>query len=481
MPTPDETAEGAAFTSGEVATLAGNSAALLFVRRIFLQAVSVLSTAFVAREIGVGNFGELASAQGLLGLFQALVDFGFSLVVARELARHRRPGHWLGAALVSEGVLGITFSAILGGIALVSGITSVRGTILLVLVPSLAVAGISPMRQVFLVTYRVRDLAKIDVTTNLSQSLLTILIVLAGGGVVAVAVIFTVTSVLNTVWVSQSARRFTELRRPDRSDVRALLHAALPIGLVSFMASVYFTIDLVILPYLVRSHAVGDYAAAIKILNLLATVPGLVMTAALPGMASLRHTREGLGELAARIAHWLAAFALPGCVGAIVFAPTIVKLCFGSQYDASVPLLRVLSIAAALTALSALLGTLLTSQAVWRIQLIQNSIAMTVNIGGNVLFAPRFGPIASAWLTVLTEIIVDTGSLIALRSRITLKPAMVSVVRPAIACAVLPVFAFALGRWPYLALPVAGLGYLVALILLGAWPTELSFKRLRVD
>jgi O-antigen/teichoic acid export membrane protein len=467
--------------SSEVARLAGNSAALLFLRRVLLQGASAISTAFVARQVGVADFGQLASALGLLGLFQALVDFGFSLVVARELGHRERPGHWLGAGLVSEGVLGALFAALLGCIALASGITSVRGTILLVLLPALAVSGLGPMRQVFLVNYRVRDLAKIDVTTSLSQSLLTIVAAIAGAGVVAVAAIFTVTSVINTLWVSRSARSLMELRRPNWTDLHALLRAALPLGLVSFMASMYFTIDLVILPYLVGTRAVGHYAAAVKFLSILATVPGLVMTAALPGMASLRHTREGLGELAARVAHWLAAFALPACVGAIVFAPTIVSLFFGANYQASVPLMRILSVAAALTALSALLGTLLMSQAIWRIQLVQNSIAMAVNIGGNVLLAPRFGPAASAWLTVITEVIVDTGSLAVLRKRVNLKPAFASTVRPAIACAVLPCAGLVLGRWPYLAIPIAGVGYLFALILLHAWPSELRFGRFRVN
>ncbi len=476
--TGDRTPAAATVTSQEpvqpsdVARLAGGSAALLLIRRVVITGVGALTTAIVARRLGIVRFGELASAQGLLALLQTIVDFGFSLVVARELARNARRGALLGAAMLAEGFFGVVSMAAMAGVGLATG-GGERGTIILILAPSLGIAALAPMRQVFLVSYRIRDLAKIDLATNLLQSALTVAAAFAGAGVFAVAAVFTAGQVVNPLLLARAARRRTTVRAPSRTEVRGMLRAALPLGLASILATVYFTIDLVILPWLVSRHAVGEYAAAVKFLNLLSTVPVLVMTAVLPAMSSLRDERAQLSLLAARVTHWLAVLALPACVGAIVFARTIVILFFGHAYSGSAPLLRVLAIAGALTVVSNVLGTLLTSQAVVRPQLIQNALAMTVNIGGNLALAPRFGPMASAWLSVLTEVIVDLGSLVALRGRVDLRPALAAAGRPALASGVLAAIGLGLGHWQAAAVPAAVGGFLITVLLLRAWPAEL--------
>ena len=461
-------------TVRDLARVIGGSAAILVVRRIAITLAGALTTAVIARRLGTVHFGELASAQGLLFLFQTIVDFGFSLVVARELARSAKGGVLLGAAMFVEGVLGIVLMVAMCVIAFASGIDTDRGIVLLILAPSLGISALAPMRQVFLVSFRIRELARIDLSTNLIQSIVMIGVAFSGAGLFAIAAVFAAGQVINPILVAAAARRRLAPRSPRRHDMSRLVRDALPLGLASIIATVYFTIDLAILPWLVSRHAVGEYAAAVKVLNLLAVVPVLVMTAVLPGMSRLHENREHLGELAARVTHWLAVFALPACVAAVVFASTIVTVLFGDGYAGSAALLRVLALAAALTVLSNILGTLLTSQRVVRAQLIQNSVAMVVNVGGNVALAPRYGPMASAWLTVATELIVDGGSLLALRGRVNLWPAAATAVRPAIACAAFASVGLGLGAWPAVAVPLASAVYIAAIVALRAWPSELQ-------
>ncbi len=256
--------------------------------------------------------------------------------------------------------------------------------------------------------------------------------------------------------------------------MRGFLRAALPLGLASFLSSVYFTVDLVLLGWLVSRPALGEYAAAVKVLNLLVQIPGFVMNAVLPGLSRLRDDREALSELAARVWHWLMTLGLPACVAGAVFAPTIINVAFGGRYAGAVPMFQVLSAAAALALVSNVLGVLLNSVGIARAQVLQNSVAMVFNVVGNILLAPRFGPIASAWLTVATELIVDVGSILALRGRVDPRRAFAVSTKPLLACAVLAAIGVALGATPELAIPVALAAFVLVLVLLGGWPAELS-------
>jgi O-antigen/teichoic acid export membrane protein len=474
--TPDPGAAGRAPDgSGSIAALAASSALLLLTRRVLIVAVSAVSTVFVARRIGVGGFGTFASAQALRGLLAGIADFGFSIVLSREMASDP-PGRGkvMGVSLRVATVSGILSALILVVIGLASGPTSRYAVVLYILAPTLVVTGVSTFRQIYLVMYRVRDLAYIDIATNLAQSALIIAVALAGFGLYGVVIVTTVTGVLNSLLVGYFGRRLVRCEHPSYAAVTSFLKAAFPIGLASFFASIYFTIDLVLLAWLVSKPQVGQYAAALKFLNLLVTIPGFVVVAVMPGLSSLHADRAGLSELAARIWHWLVAFGLPTCVAAGVFASPLIHLAFGPRYDPAIGMFRILAAAAAATLFSNVLGVLLNSLSIGRWQVVQNSIAIVFNVVGNLILAPRYGPLASAWLTLGTELIVDTGALLALRGRLDFRPALAVTLRPLIACALLAAVGLALEAEPAIAAPAAIGTYVAALISMRAWPQEFA-------
>jgi PST family polysaccharide transporter len=470
-----ESAGGQAAPSRTVAQLAATSAMLLLGRRVLIVIVGAASTAVVAREIGRANFGVLASAQGLILLLEGLADFGYSLVLARELASS--PGdrrRTMGASVVAATGSGALTVVALIAIVLAAGASSQRGTVLLILMPPLALAGVGMFRQSFLVLYRARRLGVIDVSTNVVQSIATIIVAEAGGGLYGVAIVVSCSAVANALLVGWLGRRLVAASSPTANDIRQFLQSALPLGLASFLASVYFTIDLVLLAWLVSKPQVGEYAVAVKFLGLLVQIPGFVLAGVFPGLASLRTDLAALSELAARVWHWLLAFGLPACVGAAIFAAPLIHLMVGPGYSASITMFRVLSLAAALTLVSNVFGIVLNSLGLARPQLIQNAVAMTFNIVANVLLAPVYGPLASAWLTVVTELIVVCGSLLALRGLLDPRPLLAVSVRPLAACVALAAAGLLLRDTPVIGLPVAAASFLLALAFLRAWPVEMA-------
>jgi O-antigen/teichoic acid export membrane protein len=313
---------------------------------------------------------------------------------------------------------------------------------------------------------------------NALQLVAIVLIAALGGGAVGVAIAVSVCAIANDSWTAIAALSLVDSGRAERADRMALLRCALPLGVVSVMSSAYFTLDLILLGWLVSSSQLGPYAAAIKVLSLLIVVPGMLMGAALPGVASSVSDPQALRALAIRLLHWLAAVGLPACVGAAIFAGPLVRLAFGPGYGAAIPLVRILSAAAAIALLSNLLGTLLVARSVVRPMLVQNAAAIAFNVVGNVVLAPRYGVTASAWLTVATEVLVCGGALYVLRGSLGLGSVVGAGLRPAVAVAGLAATGLALSSWPTLGVPAAIGVFLLLLGTLGAWPAELQpFRR----
>jgi O-antigen/teichoic acid export membrane protein len=238
------------------------------------------------------------------------------------------------------------------------------------------------------------------------------------------------------------------------------------------MSQVYVTIDLVILGWLVSGASLGDYAAATKLLAILASVTGLVVNAALPAFASRASQRDELAALMARVWHWLMVTACPAFMCTAIFAPLAVRIGVGSAYDGASPLLRILCLAGVLGVLSNFVGTLMIATNTIRTLFIQNFIAIVLNVSANVLLVPHFGVAAAAWITVATEALVCAGAVAVLARRISFRRCLDVSVKPSIALVLAAAVGVAAADIPLAGVALTVLVYVFAISILRAWPPE---------
>ena len=94
--------------------------------------------------------------------------------------------------------------------AVVAGLAATRMQVLLVLLPGIALFGLTGIRQVFYAGYQTARLGRIDIATNVVQLVVVSAVALSGGGPVAVATALSAMIVVNIVFV---AVRRAEARR----------------------------------------------------------------------------------------------------------------------------------------------------------------------------------------------------------------------------------------------------------------------------
>jgi O-antigen/teichoic acid export membrane protein len=458
------------------------SAANFAGRRIALLVISALGTTLVTRLLGPTDYGQYAGAVATWTLLSAAADFGFSLVLARDLAPDHAPrSALLRAAYDIGGLWSVALTLVMVGLAVAAGLDTPRGQTLLVLAPSVLSLGLTAGRQVFVALYRTRELVLIDLGLVALQVAAQVAVAALGGGPVEVAAVVSVGTTLNAIAVGVLAHRIVGRAPGDARQRRSLVRRALPLGLMAIMTKVYLMIDLVILGWLVTGPRLGDYAAAAKMLTLVASVPALITNAALPGLSVAAGDRAELAALARRLWEWMLVVALPVLIMTTLFAPLVIEVTVGPEFDGAVDLLRILSLAGVIGVASNLVGTILVAKSIVRPLVIQNAVAITLNVVANLVLVPRHGVAAAAWITVATELVVCTGGILVLRRHLDLLPWLTAAARPVAAAAM----ACAAG------LPLMGIqpvGAAVALAVfclvtskLGAWPPEFRLRRRRTS
>jgi O-antigen/teichoic acid export membrane protein len=435
------------------------SASNLAVLRFVLMAQSAVTAAAITRLLGPSTYGVYGAAIATWALLGAAADFGFTLALSRDLPRHPRSHR---AMLRTAYEVGLAWSLVLtlamAALAVAADVSSARGLALLVLAPSLLTSGLSLSRAFFIATFRTREVVLIDIAVGAVQSAAMIAVAALNHGAAGVAAVVSATTAINTVLVWWLSTRLVGPRTDAVYDRMRFVRRAAPLGVLAVMTKVYLLIDVVLVGWYVSGAPVGEYAASARLLTLFTGLAGVVTTAALPAFSAQRDDRRQLEEVVARVWHWLVVSALP-------------------DYDGAVTLVRILSIAGVLTIVNNVLGVLMIAIDATRTLFIQNTVAIVVNVMGNVLLLPRYGVPAAAWLTVGTEVLITVGAVMAVRGRVGLRGPVAATLRPAAAIAVAAAVGLALARWQLAAALVASLTFVGVLTALRGWPDE--FRRLR--
>ncbi|GAA3248363.1 polysaccharide biosynthesis C-terminal domain-containing protein [Dactylosporangium siamense] len=469
--------------STQAASKLARSAAVLVGRKIAVSAMSATASVIVVRSLLPEQFGQYAAGLAAFYVLLALTDFGLGEVLGRSLGR-RPEGAQHRIRVVLRVHLTWSATVALGGLAfaVLVGIGTIRGGVLLALIPAVAVAGASCLRQVFYARHAVGRLATLDLMTTAASTVGLIVLAVADAPPFLLAAVASLAATINSLLVIRLAWPLTssgDVVDADGLDARTVVSQAAPIGVASFLASAYFSIDVVLLASLLPAEDIGRYAAAVKVLTILIMVPGVVMGMALPQVSAELIDRARVTALLAQVWHWFASLVLPGFVLVSLYAATAMGLLFGPHYVDAAPLLRILMLAGVVQMCSQVLSVVVVAAArsAWLIG--QNILALVINVGGNLLLTPRFGMAAAAWLTVLTELTVCVGSCWALRHRLDLGPLLRMTAAPALAMApMVGVWSLLPGR-PWVSIPLCCLAYLITLTALRGWPTELTAALLK--
>ncbi len=446
--------------------------AVQILARILNLALGVVVTLILAHALGSANFGLWSTLFAITQITSSFGELGLSQIAVSRAAREpERESDWLGGLLSLRLALAIpiTLASIVAVLLLVSGHDGrLAGTLLSLVLLAGAPSALNVIFQI-----RVRNHISMALLTvnSVVWGLGVVVVAIASGGILAFAAVFLAVTVFTTTVTVLLASRLVAVRlHGARRLWPAMLRVGLGLGAAGILVTLYVRLDQILVFKIAGSRQAGLYGAAYRLLDQIQFIPASVMTTLFPLIAaSYPHDRRRVRELLQVTAEFLTIASLPILAFTIVAAHPIITLLFGSQFGAAAPALPILAGAFVSISFGYLVGNMVVILEIQRQFLAYAAIGLVLNAALNVLLIPRYGFLAAAWVTLLTEASVMSLSMRRVLVTLQMRPRIDRLARTLLAALAMGVIVW-LARSAGVALgglaAIAALSYVPALMLL---------------
>lgn len=396
--------------------------------RIASTFLGVVGVAIIARYLGAAGYGDYSAVVAFLQLVAIVADLGLYLTLLRELGERPADEHaWrFGSGLTLRMVTG----AVVFGLApLIALAMPYPGTVKAGIALASAGYWFNQVATLLGVVFQQRlRMGWATLGDLLGRAAFIAALLWAVGADRGLLGVLWANVINGAVWAAALwwlARRLVSFRlQLNWPHWRATLAAAWPIGLGIGLNLIYFKADTVVLSLVRPAAEVGLYGAAYRVLEIIATVPHMVMGIALPLLASLwaagkldelRGATQKLFDL-----FWVMAW--PIVAGVVVTATGIMSLVAGPEFLAAGPILAVLVLAAGAIFFGTLFAYLVVLTGQQKTMLwVYGGVAVLACVG-YIALIPTYSYWAAGWITVAVELSVVAGAAALTYRRLRWKP-----------------------------------------------------------
>lgn len=364
-------------------------------------------TVLVAGRFGAQGYGDFIKITTYVAFFYLLADFGINAIFLHDKDRTLWPA-LVGLRTIGSSVLillSVVVVFLLPSTATGGYTPAVRYGILLLSPTILFQALITSANAVFQKRLRY-DLATWAIFFGSIVTAVGVWLV-TRSAVLDVLLVVTVLVVGLGVTTALSLGFANRLENPRRfiffwGQVKQLFLPSIPLGITLLFNLVYFRADSIILTVTRPTSEVGIYGLAYKAFEVFLVFPTFFMNAVYPLLVGQHPDR--VKSIVVRSSRALTAASLVAAGIVWAGAPTLALI--KSDFAASVPALRVLSLGLPFFFLSSLFMWALIALKKQTVLALVYGGSMAGNIIANILLIPVWGYMAAAWITVGSEFVV---------------------------------------------------------------------------
>jgi len=377
---------------------------VVVIARVASQVLSFFFIMYTARHLGPRSFGILCFALAFTRIFGVVIDFGFQLLMVREVARDNSLAS---KYLRNIGAMKMILAAfVFGGIALtINLLNCTQEAVKTVYLAGLFVA-ISAFSEIFCSIFRAFQQMEYDSLARVLNSLLMLLGIAVGirlnFSVVGFALLYPIVAAIvlccniailkwkfKDIFSQLCTGKIVELDWPFWKHT---IKEALPFGLAVCFVTIFYWIDSVMLSLMKGNEAAGWYNAAYRIVFALLLIPDGLISAIYPVMSRLyKASQDSLTLAFEKSFKYLTILGIPMGVAVTILARKFILLIYGPEYTNSIIALQILIWSSVLIFMSQPFGNLF------------NCLNMVLNF----ILIPKYSLVGASLATVLTQI---TGS-----------------------------------------------------------------------
>jgi O-antigen/teichoic acid export membrane protein len=373
------------------------------VGEVVAKLASVAFFVVMARELGEVGFGDFMFALSFASLLLLAAGFGTEELVAREVARDRSRVHeYLSNVLAVK----VGTSIVLLGLAIafveLAGYPYDARIAVCLVGAGVAVENLGrTLGSVFQATERMELLSISLIVQRVATAGVGIAVLLSGGGILEVSLIFLGGSLLGFAVASVVLLRYVVRPRMavDRARWWPIVRAGAPIGLAIMVLTVLLKLDQVLLSLLEggEHHEVGFYAAAFRLVEATMFISWSFAAAFLPWVAHRgAEESERLGNGYELALKGLSAVLVPIGVLFVVAAQPLIDLLYGVDYEPAIEPVRWLGVTTVFYGLNLMAATLLVARDRPLDFALICAAVVVLNVALNLVLIPPLGATGAA-------------------------------------------------------------------------------------
>ncbi len=364
---------------------------------------------FLAKILGVNDFGLYSVALTSFSLISIFAEFGFNRYMVRQISLDSKaiPTLVCNVAILRLTLTSIIF-AIFAVILILTDPDPYRTSLIL-----LSILAVFPLTvahaldSIFVGVRKLQFSAVSLIITAIVSSALGVFLVSQGYGATGaiVSLIFGQLAYLLSLFLLLKFNKVKLLSKVKSASMIEIVKGSFIYGVLGLLGFLYFRIDTLMLSYLSGNYQTGIYSAAYKFLEGILFIPSAIEIAIFPVMAKLNKEKSHLYDLYLQSIKLMFLISLPFLVGFFVVVPFLLAR-FLPSYADSLQVVRILSLSIPwIFLLAPQGGILLSNNRVIKKVIIISVFNLVVNVVGNLVLIPRYGVNGAAWMTVISHMI----------------------------------------------------------------------------
>lgn len=375
------------------------------------RAIKAVIIIYAARVLGTSEYGVFSYAVTLAGFMSLFMDPGINSVLMREAAKstdeeRRRTFSttfiikivliFIGAAIII--FIGPFFSTLPGAGAL--------------LPIAAAILMFDTLREFFLSLLRGMEKMEWDTAVFLFTNLAIVIFgfffmmmhptaqalgwgYAIGTGLGAIAAAFVLRDYLKELFSRFSAKL-----------VAPILQSAWPFAIVGVLGLLFTNTDILIISWIKTASDVGIYSAAIRIIQVLYIIPGIIQTSTLPLFSRLAKKDDAkFREALERIVGIVFLISIPAAIGGVILATPILVTLFGAAFAPGSLAFKILLTTLVVDFPGAIIANAIFVYGHQKSLIITSAIGGVANVLFDVLLIPRFGMAGSGIATLIAQVV----------------------------------------------------------------------------
>lgn len=365
--------------------------------------IALFAQIVIARVVGPSALGAYAIALALVLVSGVFTDGGLTTLTIRRIIREPdRRNHLVSVTLVAQLLLAALGVIVLDIVAVAGPWTGNTSVLIVVLTPGLLLSAAN-MSYVFTAAEMMGHVAAYRAVASIVPSIASMILVVLTKDTVWVAVSYDVGLGLAAALVHLRLRSRLQLRfeRVRPSEVWRVTRDGFPLFVSGALLIIPPTGVTIIVALVLGNRAAGIYSAGWQLAFAAVAIGPLVVEAIYPEM--VRRWDAGRAQLSAFLAgilQLMCRLLFPFTVAVAFAAGPITRLLFGTTFDATAPLLRVLVVTVPLGFGWVILGQGLTAANGERVLVRRTFVVTVLTLVATPIAAATGGLIAVSWTVV---------------------------------------------------------------------------------